>query len=85
MAGSPENLEKAETLVRHADRLYIEAPFLERDKEIALKKDHLTAKQAGTLARKAGVKRFTLFHFSPRYSDMADELEKEAMEAFHSQ
>lgn len=84
MAGSPENLEKAETLVRHADRLYIEAPFLDKDKEIALKKDHLTAKQAGTLARKAGVKRLTLFHFSPRYSGMADELEKEAMNAFNS-
>ena len=85
MAGSPENLEKAEDLVRHADSLYIEAPFLERDKEIALKKFHLTAKQAGTLARKAGVKRLTLFHFSPRYTDMAGELEKEAMEAFHGQ
>jgi ribonuclease Z len=84
MAGSPENLEKAENLVRHADSLYIEAAFLERDREIARKKYHLTAKQAGTLARKAGVKRLTLFHFSPRYSDMAEELEKEAMEAFSS-
>jgi len=83
MAGSPENLEKAENLVRHADRLYIEAPFLERDKEVAQKKYHLTAKQAGTLARKAGVKRLTLFHFSPRYTDRAEELEKEAMEAFN--
>jgi len=83
MAGSPENLEKAENLVRHADSLYIEAPFLERDKAVALKKCHLTAKQAGTLARKAGVRRLTLFHFSPRYTDMAEELEREAMEAFH--
>jgi ribonuclease Z len=81
-AGRPENLEKAERLIRNADSLYIEAAFLDRDLEIAEKKCHLTAKQAGTLARKARVKRLTLFHFSPRYAGMAQELEREAMEAF---
>jgi ribonuclease Z len=85
VAGRPENLEKAERLVRHADSLYIEAPFLDRDREIAEKKSHLTAKQAGTLARRAGVKHLTVFHFSPRYAGMAQELEKEAMEAFNSE
>jgi len=82
IAGRPDNLEKAQRLIRHADSLYIEAAFLDRDREVAEKKCHLTAKQAGTLARKAGVKRLTLFHFSPRYAGMAQELEKEAMEAF---
>jgi ribonuclease Z len=81
-AGSPENLAKAENLVSNADNLYVEAAFLERDREIAHRKSHLTAHQAGTLARKAGVKKLTLFHFSPRYADMAGELEREAMEAF---
>jgi len=80
--GSPENIAKVENLVRNADNLYIEAAFLDRDREIAHRKSHLTAKQAGTIARKAGVKRLTLFHFSPRYADMAGELEREAMEAF---
>lgn len=84
LAGRPENLEKAEKLIRHADSLYIEAAFLNRDREIAEKKYHLTAKQAGMLAKKAGVKRLTLFHFSPRYAGMGKELEKEAMEAFES-
>ena len=84
IAGRPENLEKAEKLIRQADSLYIEAAFLDRDRDIAEKKRHLTAKQAGTLARKAGVKRLTLFHFSPRYAGMGHELEKEAMEAFNS-
>jgi ribonuclease Z len=84
VAGRPENLEKVERLVRDADSLYIEAPFLDRDREIAEKKSHLTAKQAGTLARRARVKRLTVFHFSPRYAGMAQELEKEAMEAFIS-
>lgn len=83
IVGRPENLEKAERLIRHADSLYIEAAFLDRDREIAEKKHHLTAKQAGTLARKAGVKRLNLFHFSPRYAGMGQELEREAMEAFN--
>jgi ribonuclease Z len=82
IAGRPDNLEKAQKLIRDADSLYIEAAFLDRDREIAEKKYHLTAKQAGTLAREAGVKRLTLFHFSPRYAGMEQELEKEAMEAF---
>lgn len=84
VAGCPENLDKAERLVRHADSLFIEAPFLDRDREIAEKKSHLTAKQAGTLARRAGVKHLTVFHFSPRYAGRAQELEREAMEAFNS-
>ena len=83
MAGSRENLEMAEGLIRHADSLYIEAPFLERDREIARKKYHLTARQAGELAGKAGVKRLILFHFSPRYSGEAEEIQEEAMEAFN--
>jgi ribonuclease Z len=84
VAGRPENLERAEQLIKNADSLYIEAAFFDKDREIAEKKYHLTAKQAGTLARRAGVKRLILFHFSPRYAGMAEELEKEAMEAFNS-
>ena len=82
IVGRPDNLEKAERLIRNADSLYIEAPFLDRDRDRAEEKYHLTAKQAGTLARKAGAKRLTLFHFSPRYNGMEQELEREAMEAF---
>lgn len=84
MLGSPENLERAEDLVRYADSLYVEAPFLEKDRAIAEKKYHLTAKEAGSLARRAGVKRLTLFHFSPRYTGGAEALVKEAMDAFHN-
>ena len=80
--GSPENLEKAVELARDADYLFVEAAFLDRDRETAKTKCHLTAKEAGTLARKAGVKQITLFHFSPRYSDLEEEIRREAMEAF---
>jgi ribonuclease BN (tRNA processing enzyme) len=30
----------------------------------------------------AGVKQYTLFHHSPRYTDMAESIKKEAAEAF---
>jgi ribonuclease Z len=82
LLGSPENLEKAVDLARGADHLFVEAAFLDKDRETARTKCHLTAKEAGTLARKAGVKQITLFHFSPRYSDLEEEIQREAMEAF---
>jgi ribonuclease Z len=82
LSGSPENLEKAVELARDADHLFVEAAFLDRDRETAKAKCHLTAKEAGTLARKAKVKQMTLFHFSPSYSELEEEIRKEAMEAF---
>ena len=51
-------------------------------KDIAAEKHHLTARQAGTLAARAGAKQFTVFHFSPRYSDQEYLLQKEAREAY---
>jgi ribonuclease Z len=80
--GSDENLEKAVILAQDADHLFIEAGFMERDKETAQRKYHLTARQAGLIAKRAGVKQMTIFHFSPRYSGHEEEIWKEAMEAF---
>jgi ribonuclease Z len=83
---SSENAEKIIDFARNADHLFIEAAFLDSELEIARNKYHLTAKQAGILARKAGVKQYTLFHFSPRYARTADLLHEEADRAFrHSQ
>jgi len=79
---SPENAEKIIDFARNADHLFIEAAFLDSELEIARNKYHLTAKQAGTLAKKAGVKQFTLFHFSPRYAHTAHLLQEEADRAF---
>ncbi len=77
------NVQKIVELVKDSDHLFIEASFLEKDKDIAEKKCHLTAWQAGHIAGKAGVKQLTPFHFSPRYQGQAHMLEKEAMDAYH--
>jgi ribonuclease Z len=82
VAGSPENREKIINLARGVEHLFIEAAFLEEDREAAQKKYHLTAREAGEIAGEAGAKRFTLFHYSPRYSNRADEIQREALDAF---
>ena len=81
-AWSESNRTRIVELARGADMLYIEAPFLDEDAEIAAAKNHLTAAQAGRLAREAGVRRMTPFHFSPRYGDREAELRAEARAAF---
>jgi ribonuclease Z len=79
----PANIEKAVALARGADYLFIEAPFLQADAEIAAQRWHLTAQQAGTIAREAGVSRLVPFHFSARYREQEEELRAEAERAFH--
>lgn len=77
-----ENAAKIVEFAHEADHLFIEAAFLHADVDIARRKYHLTARQAGTLAREARVKQFTIFHFSPRYTDAAHLLQQEAQQAF---
>jgi ribonuclease Z len=81
---SPENEAKIIDLAYNADRLYIEAVFLDNEKQIAQAKYHLTARQAGIIAHKAGAKQLTVFHHSPRYTDQGDLLVQEAQEAFRT-
>ncbi|MDF1593257.1 MAG: ribonuclease Z [Desulfobacterales bacterium] len=76
------NEKKMVDFAHGADHLFIEAAFLEKDRELAMKKCHLTARQAGTIAARAGVKQFTIFHFSPRYTGQEHLLQQEAREAF---
>ena len=73
------NVEKAIALARDADQLFIEAPFLEVDVDFAARSRHLTARQAGDIARCA---RLIPFHFSARYRERENELLCEAETAF---
>lgn len=79
----PENVEKILALAHRADRLFIEAAFLDQDAALAERKHHLTARQAGELAGRAGVRSLCIFHFSPRYAGRGMDLEREAMEAYN--
>src|SRR5262249_48856566 len=82
LAYDEKNVEKVVALAQDADQLFIEAPFLDVDTNIAAERWHLTARQAGDIAKRAGVRRLFPFHFSARYRDRAEELTREAQEAF---
>ena len=75
------NAAKVIALARDADVMFIESAFLEKDAQVRGARYHLTAKQAGTLAALAGVKKIALFHFSPRYRGLEKLLTDEAEEA----
>jgi ribonuclease Z len=71
-------------LAQGADMFYIEATFLHEDIEHATETYHLTAHQAGLLAREAKVKNMRSFHYSPRYGDNAERFEEESLQAFNA-
>ena len=77
-----ENETKIVALARGADIFYCEAPFLDQDAEKARERYHLTARQAGLMARKAGVRELVVFHFSPRYTGLGHQIVTEAQLAF---
>ncbi|MCD6423897.1 MAG: ribonuclease Z [Anaerolineales bacterium] len=69
-------------VARDADALVIEATYLETEKDLAEQFGHLTAKQAGELAREAGVGTLILTHISRRYR--ADQVLEEARSVFQN-
>ena len=76
------NAKRIERLAFGADQLFIECAFLEVDAAHAARKNHLTAQQAGLLARRAQVKHLVPCHFSTRYTGRGDVLLEEARCAF---
>lgn len=69
-------------LIAGVDRLFIESVFLDADRAHARRKNHLTARQAGLIARAAGAKSVVPFHVSPRYGGRVAEIEAELRAAW---
>lgn len=70
----------ARALAADADLLLSEATFLESDAEVAHLSGHMTARQAGRLAREAGARKLVIGHFSQRYPDSAPLLAEAQLE-----
>ena len=66
-------------IAKDSDLLISESTWLEKDKLID--KEHLSAKDAGLLAKRAKVKKLILTHFSQRYKNL-DEVLKECKKEF---
>ncbi|WP_165899996.1 MBL fold metallo-hydrolase [Borborobacter arsenicus] len=79
---SPQNVANVARLARGAKQLFIEAGYLDEDQALAASKRHLTAAQAGDIARAAGVARAVPMHFSSRYLGREAELRREFAEHF---
>ncbi len=71
-----ENREKITKLAENSSYFFCETPFLEKDIDRATETCHLTAKQAGILAREAGVTLFIPMHISKRYKEVEPILEE---------
>ncbi|MGP4050810.1 ribonuclease Z [Streptomyces sp. 2A115] len=67
-------------LAEGCDMLVIESTFLDADIQLAVDHGHLTAGQAGMVARDAGARHLVLTHFSQRYSEPG-EFERQARAA----
>ncbi|MCQ2611987.1 MAG: ribonuclease Z [Treponemataceae bacterium] len=55
--------------VQGSDLLFCEGMFAEEFADQAAEKKHMTASQAGTIARDGNVDQMALIHYSPRYTD----------------
>ena len=65
------------------DMIYHETTYLDNLRERAESRFHSTTRQAATLAKKAGVKKLLIGHFSSKY-DTLEEFETESREVFEN-
>jgi ribonuclease Z len=82
IADTAENRAAAVRLVRDADMLFIESPFMQADAALAAQRSHLTTAAAGAIAREARVRRVEPFHFSARYAGQEARMLNEVTAAF---
>lgn len=76
------NVAALTALLAGVDVLFIESVFLDADGAHAERKNHLTARQAGSIARAVGARVVVPFHFSPRYEGREAEVQAEVMAAW---
>ncbi len=69
-------------LARDSDLLICESTYSENEKELAKEYKHLTAKEAGKIAKKAKIKKLILTHISQRYENKEKILLNEAKKEF---
>ncbi|NOX20770.1 MAG: ribonuclease Z [Nitrospirae bacterium] len=83
VAPTEDNIDKIKALVSEADLLYIEAYFLEEDRDRAVERRHLTASLAGRIAAEAKVKRVIPLHVSPKYKGREVEVIQEVQQFYN--
>jgi ribonuclease Z len=76
------NLAALDGLLADVDLLFIESVFLHADVAHAERKNHLTARQAGEIARRVRAKAVVPFHFSPRYEGRSAQVIAEVQAAW---
>jgi ribonuclease Z len=77
VAGHADNTRGLIDFLEGADLVFIEAVFLDADRDHAQRKAHLTARLAGSIVRAAHVRTAVPFHFSTRYMGRESELARE--------
>jgi ribonuclease Z len=77
VAEHDDNRRRLISFLCDADVAFIEAVFLDEDRDHAERKAHLTAARAGSIARAARVKNAIPFHFSARYFPNEEALQTE--------
>lgn len=73
--------QSAIDIAKNATMLLCESTYLEEHRDLAAMHNHLTAKQAATIAKEAHAKQLILTHFSARYQNVK-EFEIEARSVF---
>lgn len=62
--------QNAIDIARDANMLLCESTYLDEHKELARLHNHMTAKQAATIAKEANARQLVLTHFSARYQNL---------------